>query len=140
MKTIIQEVRNAQSKNSSGDLFEVEINHPVHGWLPYTVGAGCKSVTIDNDSVIELIGAEFLAYVEPTQEELDTIEAEAVRSWRDHKLKTEVDPVVSNTLRWSDVTEADKANIASYRASLLDVTNQTGFPNNITWPVKPDVL
>ena len=31
----ITEVRNAQSLNAENTMFEVDINHPDYGWIPY---------------------------------------------------------------------------------------------------------
>ena len=35
MSVKITEVRNAISLNDSNTEFEVEINHPTYGWIPY---------------------------------------------------------------------------------------------------------
>jgi hypothetical protein len=78
------------------------------------------------------------AYVPPTQEELDTATAKAVRAERDYRLASEVDPIVSNPLRWADLTAEKQAEWAAYRRALLDVTAQSGFPNSVVWPTKPE--
>lgn len=62
---------------------------------------------------------------------------EMVRSKRDDLLKNEIDPIVSNPLRWDAFTEAKKAEWAVYRQALLDVPQQEGFPIDVVWPVKP---
>jgi hypothetical protein len=72
------------------------------------------------------------------QAELDATAAEAAREKRDYKLASEVDPVVSNPLRWTDLTAEKQAEWAAYRRALLDITEQSGFPHNIEWPVKPE--
>ena len=74
----------------------------------------------------------------------------AVRAKRNHILQTEVDPVVSNPLRWADMTAEQQEAWADYRRALLDIT--TTYPNpsylwneerqgydevGIVWPVKP---
>jgi hypothetical protein len=40
---------------------------------------------------------------------------------------------------WTQLTDApvDKAAWASYRQALRDVPQQTGFPQDVDWPVKP---
>lgn len=40
---------------------------------------------------------------------------------------------------WTQVADApvDKAVWATYRQALRDVTDQAGFPYNVTWPTKP---
>ncbi len=68
----------------------------------------------------------------------NTEEREAdVRLYRDHMLFTSVDPMVSNPLRWAGLTTAKQAEWATYRQALLDVPQQAGFPNDITWPEEP---
>ena len=41
---------------------------------------------------------------------------------------------------WTQVADApvDKAAWATYRQALRDVTSQTGFPWEVTWPAKPE--
>ena len=63
--------------------------------------------------------------------------AEAIRSQRDHILATVVDPLVSNPLRWADMTIEAQQAWADYRRALLDVPQQAGFPNAVAWPVQP---
>ena len=62
-------------------------------------------MTINNDDLLALIGSDFTPYTPPTQEELDAKKALDVREWRDHLLQSEVDPIVSNSLRWADMSE-----------------------------------
>jgi len=74
-------------------------------------------------------------YISLTQQQIKLIYAEEdlllpylVRSQRD------------NLLAQSDVHAlADRITPewASYRQALRDITEQAGFPNNITWPVRP---
>jgi hypothetical protein len=115
---------------------DVEINHPQHGWIPYTLDPADTDTTIDNDAIIALIGTDFTAYVAPTQAELDASAAAQVRGDRDGRL-LEVDAVAGNALRWADLTSDIQAAWATYRQALLDVPQQAGFPNTITWPVQP---
>jgi len=116
----------------------VEINHPKYGWIPYTLDPADTDTTIDNDEVMALIGTDFAAYVAPTQAELDAATAAQVRSERDNILATVVDPLVSNPLRWADLTSDKQAEWSQYRADLLGVPQQAGFPTDITWPTKPE--
>ncbi len=57
---------------------------------------------------------------------------------RDTILSTVVDPVVTNPLRWADLTTEKQAEWAAYRTALLNVPDQAGFPHDITWPTKPE--
>ena len=138
MSITITQVRNAASLQSDNLRMDVEINHPDHGWIPYTVDPADTDTTIDNDEVMALIGTNFTAYVAPTQAELDAAAAAQVRMERDNILATVVDPIVSNPLRWADMTVEKQAEWAAYRTALLDITGQAGFPTDITWPTKPE--
>ena len=56
-------------------------------------------------------------------------QSEQVREERDAKL-AETDWMASSDLTMS-------SEWASYRSSLRDIPAQSGFPTNVTWPVKP---
>ena len=62
---------------------------------------------------------------------------EGVRLQRDMLLSSEVDPIVCNPLRWADLTTAQQNAWTQYRTDLLNITDQSGFPDNVTWPTKP---
>ena len=64
----ITEVRNAQSLNAENTAFEVEINHPEHGWIPYGLNPDDTDMTVDNSVLLGLIGSDYAAYVAPTQD------------------------------------------------------------------------
>lgn len=136
MTITITEVRNAASLQSDNLRMDVEINHPDYGWIPYTVDPADTDMTINNDDVMALIGTDFTAYVAPTQAELDAELAAEVRADRDGRL-TEVDAVAGNALRWAALDADTQAAWATYRQALLDVPQQAGFPNTVTWPVAP---
>ena len=137
MSITITEVRNAASMNAANTVIDVEINHPSYGWIPYLLTDYDTDTTIDNTAVMALIGTEFTAYVAPTQAELDAATAAHVRGERDNILIAVVDPLVSNNLRWADLTANQQAAWSQYRTDLLSVPQQAGFPHTITWPTKP---
>lgn len=139
MNAPILEVRNARSMNAYNTIFDVEIKHPVHGWIPYCLTDYDEDTHIDNNTVMALIGDNFSAYVPPTQEELDADASAGVRAERDMKLATEVDPIAGNALRWAALDADTQAAWAAYRQALLDVPAQAGFPHNVTWPEVPSV-
>ncbi len=60
-----------------------------------------------------------------------------MRGIRDRLLAEEVDPLATNNLRWNELTDAKQAEWAQYRTDLLNVPQQAGFPNTVTWPTKP---
>ena len=69
-----------------------------------------------------------IEYVAPTPT------AQDIRSERDSKLQSEVDPVAGNALRWAALTSEQQTAWATYRTALLNVPAQAGFPDNVTWP------
>jgi hypothetical protein len=133
----ITEVRNAQSLNAENNAFEVEINHPELGWIPYGLTPNDTDNTVDNSVLLELIGSDYEAYVAPTQAELDEALSGGLRLQRDDMLANEVDPIVTNPLRWAELTDAKQAEWTQYRTDLLNLPEQSGFPNTVTWPTKP---
>jgi hypothetical protein len=133
----ITEVRNAQSLNAENTAFEVEINHPEYDWIPYTLLPSDTDMTVDNSVLLELIGTDFEAYVAPTAEEIATALAASLRAQRDQKLVNEVDPIVTNPLRWAELTDTKQAEWTQYRTDLLNLPTQASFPNTVTWPTKP---
>ncbi len=136
MSITITEVRNATSLQADNLYMDVEINHPQYGWIPYTLDPLDTDTTIDNDEVMALIGTDFVAYVPPTQAELDAALAAEVRADRDARLM-EVDAVAGNALRWAALDADTQTEWATYRQALLDVPQQDGFPNTVAWPVAP---
>jgi hypothetical protein len=116
---------------------DVEINHPDYGWIPYGLDPSDTDTTINNDAVMALIGTNFAPYVAPTQAELNAVRAFDIRSGRDARL-TEVDAIAGNALRWAELTSSAQAEWSNYRQELLDVPQQDDFPNNVTWPTKPE--
>ena len=61
----------------------------------------------------------------------DAEQAKSVRTTRDEKLKDS---------DWTQVADApvDKTVWATYRQELRDLTKQSGFPWDITWPTQPE--
>ena len=78
------------------------------------------------------LSAEELAEMRPPQTAAD------IRSQRDRILVTVVDPLVSNPLRWGDLTAEQQQAWTAYRRELLDVPEQSGFPQSVIWPVAPN--
>ena len=135
MSIEITQYRNAVSLKEDNSLMDVEINHPDHGWIPYTISASDTDQTIDNTALLALIGSDFTA---STQEARDARLGSKQRSVRDGKLRSEVDSIVSNPLRWADMTSEKQTEWSQYRTDLLNVPQQSGFPNTISWPTKPE--
>jgi hypothetical protein len=129
--------RNA--KKLANNRIDCEIEHETFGWIPFTCDpndtgalfdAAALHATMDADPATE-------AYVPPTQAELDAAAGAAVRVQRDYLLSAEVDPIVSNPLRWADLSAEKQDEWTAYRRALLDITAQAGFPHDVVWPEKP---
>lgn len=138
MSISILNIRNAKSMNADGTIFDLEIEHPSFGWIPYTLHPDDEDTTIDNTALLGLIGTNFIAYVPPTQAEIDEEVAAIVRNQRDMKLNDVVDPIVSNPLRWGSLSDEQQLAFTVYRQNLLDIPEQEGFPHNVVWPTKPE--
>lgn len=130
--------RNA--KRIANGWIDCEIEHETHGWIPFTCDPEDTGALFDVAALHAQMDADpaTAPYVPPTQEELDATAATAVRQQRDTILVTQVDPIVSNPLRWADLSAEQQAAWAAYRRALLDITAQAGFPHSVTWPTKPE--
>jgi len=133
MTVAITEYRNAKAIKADNTSFDVEINHPQWGWIPYTLHPEDTDDTINNDDLKTLIGSDYAAYTAPT----DAEKAAEIRLLRALRLEDEVDPVVSNPLLWSDLGTSKQNEWTAYRTALLDITAQGTFPNSVSWPTKP---
>lgn len=133
----ITEYRNAKSLSADNSILDLEINHPDYGWIPYTLNTDDEDNTVNNDDLLALIGSDFVNYTPPTQEEIDAELALNIRQTRNMKLQHEVDPIAGNTLRWNELTSEQQAAWTQYRTDLLNVPQQSSFPQSVTWPVAP---
>jgi hypothetical protein len=78
--------------------------------------------------------AEFKPYIFTTEEL-----AQQVRWQRDNLLQ-QLDSIVGNPLRWASFSTDQQTELSNYRQALLDVPQQTGFPDTVDFPVKPTIL
>ena len=96
-----------------------------------------RTQTITQDTTATQVNGAWVygwTIVDKTAEEVvahDTAKGMGIRSQRDAKL-AESD--------WTQVADApvDKAAWATYRQALRDITDQAGFPYEVTWPTKPE--
>ena len=119
--------RNA--KHISEGRIDCEIEHLIHGWIPYTLDPADTDGTVDNDALLLAIGDDAEAYVPPTQEEIEVAEAAGVRKVRNAALAE------TDYMGLADYPA--KASEIEYRQALRDVPQQAGFPKTHTWPNKP---
>jgi len=115
------------------------------GWTPYTLDVNDADMTIDNTVLLAQMQeandiSPYVAPEPPTQDELDAISASEIRSERNGLLSGLVDPVVSNPLRWDELTSTQQNEVTAYRTDLLNITDQDTFPTSVTWPTIPSVL
>lgn len=68
-------------------------------------------------------------YLENEVEKTEEEKAEDIRAERNLFLVLYIDPVVSNPLRWADMTSEEQKKYADYRRYLLDITDDSDFPN-----------
>lgn len=61
----------------------------------------------------------------------------AVRNSRNSKL-SELDLIIGNPFRFQELSDDIKNKLKEYRQNLLDVPQQSGFPDNVNWPVIPE--
>lgn len=130
----IQDFKNAKAQSLDGTIIDVDILHPVHGWIPYTIDPEDTGTIICNETLIGLIGTDFKEY---TLEDHHDRLAEVARIERSMLLE-DIDKFVSNPLRWNELSEQKKSEWAEYRQRLLDITDQSDFPEIISWPNKPE--
>lgn len=133
----ITEVRNARYITPRGDI-DLDINHPEFGWIEYTIALDDDDMTIDNDQLIALAEALPEGIAAFDQSVWDDRVAQMARGEREWRLSHEVDPIVTNPLRWEELGESKQQEWRDYRTALLNVPQQDGFPNDIDWPTKPE--
>ena len=121
--------RNPIWANSEQTLIDCEIEHPHYGWIPFT--ASPDDVEAHGREVFAALSkgevAEYVPPPPPTTEEL----AAAARAERNSLL------AATDWTQSADVPPATKDLFAPYRQALRDVPEQSGFPTDIQWPVKP---
>lgn len=120
--------RNAKY-NAFGTI-DCEIEHPAFGWVPFT--ASPEDIEPLGKQVFDAAKGAASAYAPPPPPSA-AIMAENVRQQR-NTLLSDSD--------WTQMPDApvDKAAWAAYRQALRDIPNQAGFPQDVTWPDKPDSL
>jgi hypothetical protein len=122
------EVRNARYIDDT--RIDCEINHPVHGWIPYTLDPNDTDMTVDNVALRKAMGDKIAPYIPPSPAEVSGQMAAQIRGQRDMLLAQS---------DWTQTPDApvDQAAWATYRQALRDIPQQPGFPDNVTWPTAP---
>ena len=85
---------------------------------------------VELDKIEEVEFAEmFNGVIYTSVEELAQAKGEEVRAIRNQYLETYVDPVVSNPLRWADMSAEEQQQYSDYRQYLLHITEAPEFPD-----------
>ena len=53
------------------------------------------------------------------------------------EVRRDRDELIASTDVWALSDRTMTAEQTAYRQALRDITSQAGFPENITWPIKP---
>lgn len=121
---------------------DCEIEHPLHGWIPFT----CDPNDLGADFDVAALHAEMVAdpltlpYIPPTEAEILYEQTMEARVYRNQLLTEIVDPIATNPLRWGELSQERKDEVSAYRRALLDITDQAGFPADVVWPEVPPFL
>lgn len=96
--------------------------------LPFTANPN-DTEDHGRDIYARAIAGEFgeVALFEPIAPTVEQV-AQAIRKARNYKLETEVDPIVTNPLRWAELSPEQQQAYSDYRRALLDMTDDANFP------------
>lgn len=119
------------------NTIDCELDHPEYGWIPFTCDPDDTGAMFDVKELFNRMKDEAEPFVPPTPEEIEAAKAREVRAERNNKLQTEVDPIVSNPLRWASFTAEQQQAWIDYREALLNIPEQAGFPFDVIWPERP---
>jgi hypothetical protein len=116
---------------------EVDFEHLNEEFVPFT--ANPDDVEQHGKEIFaKAIAGEFGAIDEYTPPPLSFFE-DMVREQRNFLL-VELDDFVSNPFRFNVLTVEQKDELAIYRQALLDVPQQSGFPMDVAFPEKPQIM
>jgi hypothetical protein len=125
------------------DYIDCEIEHPFYGWIPFTCYKYDKGTDIDVRSLYDRMESDpnLIILEKPimSEEMIKKNYEDEIRHKRNILLSKYVDPLVSNPLRWNDISSEKKYRIVEYRRKLLDITKQPEFPYSVEWPDIPNI-
>jgi hypothetical protein len=76
------------------------------------------------------------ALVDVTQEEVDATMYQPPAT--EGQIRQKRDELIAETDWWATSDRTMTAEQTAYRQALRDITDQAGFPTDITWPKKPE--
>lgn len=103
---------------------DVEVNHEQYGWVPFTASSNDPEKYGQEIYAMAMAGA--FGEIAPASNPADIdgeLALKILRDKRKHVLETEVDPIVTNPLRWGALTDFEKQSFIDYRQQLLDITD-----------------
>ena len=119
-------VRNPKWVNQAQTIIVCEVNfdHLPEEWVDFSCVESGDSMEHTSEIYQRCASGEFgeVLNVEIPTRTPDEIK-QAIRVVRNRLLKEDVDPIVSNTLRWNSMTEAKQQEWLDYRQALLDLPN-----------------
>lgn len=123
----------ANARYNEFGTIDLELNHPEHGWLPFTADPTDPEVhgRVIYARAIQGEAGPIAPYEPPPPPTEEEVAAE-VRAERDRLL------AATDWTQLPDVPQATKDLWAPYRQALRDVTEQPGFPHDIEWPEPPE--
>jgi hypothetical protein len=129
---VIQNLRNVQVMPDGAYVLEVDLETETEKMETVRYVARDGDVAETGQWVYQQIvegnfEGEITDWVPPPPPSVEEVAAQ-VRAVRNQKLQFEVDPIVSNPLRWNDMTEAQQQAWTDYRRALLDMPNDPAFP------------
>lgn len=101
-----------------------------------STGATFNSCTAE-DLPADRVPSGYIKIADPVYTLSDEQKGNGIRAVRNKLLRKEVDPLVCNPFRWQSLSEGKRAEWEGYRNLLLQVPQQSGFPDSITWPTLP---
>ena len=133
------EVKNLVWANADHTMFscDVNFNHIKEEFTPF--GAKADDPEKHGRDIFAAAVEGKFGVIQEYQQQILSPEGQSMmaRQKRD-ALLVSMDLVVSNPLRWQEFTLAQQEKWILYRRVLLDVPQQVGFPDSITWPEAPN--
>lgn len=139
MNVTYNSVKNCKWANPEQTLIycEVDFDHLDDVYVPFTADPNDK-YSHGKEIYARAVAGDFGAvapYAPPPLPSLEFRQAN-IRSYRDQYLRA-MDEIVSNPLRWATFSPETQHAYVVYRQALLDVPQQSGFPDDVIWPTPP---
>lgn len=131
------QVKNCRYSNSQQTAITCDVLFDIYGWLPFTASLG--DLAHSEEIFTRAVQGEF-GLVEPyvpIDMKFNEISKETLIRNKRNNLLQNLDSYVNNPLRWNNYNQEQQNDFARYRQELLDITQQSGFPDDVVWPTAP---